>query len=119
MKNKEQAGSPSSADTDREPWEPRSVREEVGMTVFYIAERLCYRVAFLLSGVCNRRLLEAGDYWWARRERLVHLRRGLREEENDALVGGQKARRGGHDGTKRRTRGISRASLVLRMDGRL
>ena len=119
MKNKEQTGSPSSADTDREPWEPGSVREELGMTVFYIAERLCYRVAFLLSGVCNRRLLEAGDYWRARRERLVHLRRGLREEENDALVGGQKARRGGHDGTKRRTRGISRASLVLRMDGRL
>ena len=30
-------------------------------------------------------------YWW----------------ECDALVGGEKARRGGHDGTKRRTRGIS------------
>ena len=44
MKNKEQTGSPSSADTDREPWEPGSVREELGMTVFYIAERLCYRV---------------------------------------------------------------------------
>ena len=33
------------------------MREEVGMAVFYIAERLCYRVAFLLSGVCNRHLL--------------------------------------------------------------
>jgi hypothetical protein len=107
MKNTKQTGSPSSADTDREPWEPRSVREEVGMTVFYIAERLCYRVAFLLSGVCNRSLLGAADYWRARRERLVHHRRGLREEENDAVVGGQKVRRGRHDGAKRRTRGIS------------
>jgi hypothetical protein len=45
------------------------------MTVFYIAERLCYRVAFLLSGVCNRRLLAVADYWRAKRERLATVRR--------------------------------------------
>ncbi len=46
MKIEEQTGTRSGAERDREPWEPCSVREEVGMAVFYIAERLCYRVAF-------------------------------------------------------------------------
>ena len=60
MTNKEQTGKRSAADMDRKPWEPRSVREEVGMTVFYVSERLCYRVAFLLTGVCNRRRAPTG-----------------------------------------------------------
>jgi hypothetical protein len=51
------------------------------MSVFYLAERLCYRGAFLLSGACNRCLLTAGDYWRAKRERLAHVLPGLREEE--------------------------------------
>ena len=50
MKIEEQTGSRSAAETEREPWEPCSAREEIGITVFYLAERLCYRVAFLLSG---------------------------------------------------------------------
>jgi hypothetical protein len=65
------------------------------MAVFYIAERLCYRVAFLLSGVCNRHLLAVAGYWRAKKERLAHVRRGLREEVNGSLLAGQKARRGG------------------------
>ena len=107
MKNKEQTGKRSAADMDREPWEPRSVREEVGMIVFYVAERLCYRVAFLLPGVCNRRLLEAADYWRARRQRLAYVRRGWLDEENGALLAGQRDRRDGHGGAERRTRGTS------------
>ena len=95
MKIEEQTGTRSGAERDREPWEPCSVREEVGMAVFYIAERLCYRVAFLLSGVCNRHLLAVAGYWRAKKERLAHVRRGLREEGNGALLAGQKARRGG------------------------
>jgi hypothetical protein len=71
------------------------MREEVGIAVFYIAERLCYRVAFLLSGVCNRHLLAVADYWRAKKERLAHVCRGLREEGNGALLAGRKARRGG------------------------
>ena len=43
MKIEEQTGSRSAAETDREPWEPCSAREEIGMSVFYLAERLCYR----------------------------------------------------------------------------
>ena len=81
MKIEEQTGSRSAAETDREPWEPCSAREEIGMSVFYLAERLCYRGAFLLSGACNRCLLTAGDYWRAKRERLTHVLPGLREEE--------------------------------------
>ena len=95
MKIEEQTGSRSAAETEREPWEPCSAREEIGMTVFYLAERLCYRVAFLLSGVCNRHLLVVAGYWRSKKERLAHVRRGLREEGNGALLAGQKARRGG------------------------
>ena len=80
MRSKEQTGSPSTADADREPWEPCTLREEVGMTVFYIAERFCYRISFLLRGVCNRRVLDAADYWRARRKRSGHVRHGLRED---------------------------------------
>ena len=47
MKIEEQTGCSSSADAEREPWELCSEWEELGMTVFYLAERLCYRVAFL------------------------------------------------------------------------
>jgi hypothetical protein len=93
-------GQRSAADMDREPWEPRSVREEVGMTVFYIAERLCYRVAFLLTGSCIRRFLEAADYWRARRQRLACDRRGWRDEENGGLLAGQRDRRDGHGGAR-------------------
>jgi hypothetical protein len=99
MKIEEQTGSRSAAETDREPWEPCSAREEIGMSVFYLAERLCYRGAFLLSGACNRCLLTAGDYWRAKRERLAHVLPGLREEEPGVLFAGQKAhRRGRHGG---------------------
>ena len=94
-----QTGALSSAERDREPWEPCSMREEVGMTVFYIAERLCYRVACLLSG--NRHLLAVAEYWRAKKERLAPVRRGLREEGNGALLAVQKARSNGHGGTKR------------------
>ena len=102
MKIEEQTGSRSAAETDREPWEPCSAREEIGMSVFYLAERLCYRGAFLLSGACNRCLLTAGDYWRAKRERLAHVLPGLREEEPGVLFAGQKAhRRGRHRGRER------------------
>ena len=108
MKIEEQTGSRSAAETDREPWEPCSAREEIGTSVFYLAERLCYRGAFLLSGACKRCLLTAGDYWRAKRERLAHVRRGLREEEPGVLFAGQKAhRRGRHGGAKRRARAVS------------
>jgi hypothetical protein len=83
----EQTARRSAAETDREPWEPCSVWEEFGMTVFYLAERLCYRAAFLMSGVCNRCLLAAADYWRARRKCLAHVRPGFREEGNDCLPG--------------------------------
>jgi hypothetical protein len=56
------------------------VREEIGMAVSYLAERLCYRVSFPLGGICKRCLLAAGDYWRAKGERLGHVRRGLRED---------------------------------------
>ena len=88
MKNKEQTGSPSTAARNHEPWEPCTLRDEIGISVFYLAERFCYRVAFLLSGVCNRRVLDAADYWRARRERLAHVRRGL--QEDDLPSGGAK-----------------------------
>jgi hypothetical protein len=101
MKIEGQTGARSGAERDREPWEPCSIREEVGITVFYIAERLCYRVAFLLCGVCNQRLLAVADYWQAKRERLAPVRRGLREEGNSALLAGQKARSNGHGAVKR------------------
>lgn len=108
MKIEEQTGSRSAAETEREPWEPCSAREEIGIAVFYLAERLCYRVAFLLGGACKRCLLAVADYWRARRERLAHVRRGLREEELSVLFGGQKAhRRGRHGGAKRRARAVS------------
>lgn len=70
------------------------------MTVFYLAERLCYRAAFQMSGVCNRCLLAAADYSRARRKRLAHVRPGFREEGNELLAG--KKARGGHGGAKPR-----------------
>ena len=66
MKIEEPTGIRSAAETYREPWEPCSVGEEIHMAVSYLAERLCYRVAFLMGGVCKRCLLAAGDYWRAR-----------------------------------------------------
>lgn len=104
----EQTGSRSAAEKDREPWELCSAWEEIGMTVFYLAERLCYRVAFLLSGFCNRCLLAAADYWRARRKRLAHVRPGLREEGNELLAG--KKGRGGHGGAKPRALATSLTS---------
>jgi hypothetical protein len=80
MRNKGKTGSPSTADADGESWEPCTLREEIGTTAFYVAERVCYRVALLLSGVCNRRVLDAADYWRARRERSGQVRHGLRED---------------------------------------
>jgi hypothetical protein len=80
MKIEEQTGIRSAAETYREPWEPCSVREEIGMAVSYLGERLCYRVSFLLGGICKRCLLAAGDYWRAKGEGLGHVRRGLRED---------------------------------------
>jgi hypothetical protein len=59
---------------------PRTLHDEIGMSLFYLAERLCYRVAFLLSGACNRRVLDAADYSRAGKERLANFRRGLRED---------------------------------------
>ena len=76
----EQTGRRSAAETDREPWEPCSACDEIGMTVFYLAERLC--AAFLMSGLCNRCLLAAADYCRARRKRLAHVRPGFRKEGN-------------------------------------
>jgi len=58
----------------------------------------CYRGAFLLSGGYRR----------ARRERLAHVRPGLREEGNELLAG--KEARGGHAGAKPRALAISLTS---------
>lgn len=80
MKIEEERGIQSAVETYREPWETCSVGEEIGMAVSYLAERLCYRVSFLLVGICKRRLLAAGDYWRAKGEGLGHVRRGLRED---------------------------------------
>ena len=81
MKIEEETGIRSAVETYREPWETCSVGEEIGMAVSYLAERLCYRVSFLLVGICKRCLLAAGDYWRAKGEGMGHVRRGLREEE--------------------------------------
>jgi hypothetical protein len=107
MKLDEQTDRRSAVETDREPWELCSAREEIGITVLYLAERLCYRVAFLMSGFCNRCLLAAGDYWRARRERLAHVHRGLRDEGNIALIVPSRKARRRHGGAKRRARGTS------------
>ena len=57
------------------------------MAVFYIAERLCYRVAFLLSGVCNRHLLAVADYWRAKRERWHTFVRDCEKKGTNCLPG--------------------------------
>ena len=104
MKIEEQTGCSSSADAEREPWELCSESEELGMTVFYLAERLCYRVAFLQRHLQSTPL--GGCRLLAGQEESVSRTfcRGLREEGNGALLTGQKARRGHHGGAKRSAR---------------
>jgi len=72
MKIEEQTGSRSAAESEshREPWEPYSVREEIALLALFLAERVCYRVAFLLSGACNQVCLAAGDLLRERRNRI-------------------------------------------------
>ena len=66
------------------------MREEVGMAILYIAERLSYRVAFLLKS--NRHLLAFADYLRAKKERITR-RRGFQDEGTSGQTSRRRAKR--------------------------
>ena len=66
------------------------MREEVGIVMFYIAERLSYRVAFLLKS--NRHVLAFADYLRAKRER-IKGRRGFQDEGTSQQTSRRRAKR--------------------------
>ena len=66
------------------------MREEVGIVLLYIAERLSYRVAFLLQS--NRHLLAFADYLRAKRQRITR-RRGFQDEGTSEQTPRRRAKR--------------------------